>query len=58
MRIDEENVFINGEKINKERKYKMSVKEYIQQGDDVYEALKESEYLSSPDEEVHLISIT
>ena len=50
-------MFINGEKIDKKRKYKMSVREYIQQGHDGYEALKETEHLNSPDDEVQLISI-
>jgi hypothetical protein len=35
----------------------MSVREYIQQGYDGYEALKETEYINNADDEVQLITI-
>lgn len=56
-RVDQEKIFINGEKINMERTYSVSLREYIHQGYDGYDNLIECPYITDHDDTIMLIEI-
>lgn len=56
-RIDPEKIFINGEKINMERTYSVSLREYIHEGYDGYDVLIECPYITDHDDTIMLIEL-
>ncbi len=56
-RVDQDRIFINREKINMERTYSVSLREYILEGYDGYDILIGSPYITDHDDTIMLIDI-
>lgn len=57
-RIDPNTILANGEKLDLQRTYSISVREYIHQGFDGFEALVDCRYIANHDDKIMLIDLS